>query len=107
MESASDPASPVLLTKNGPVQTIVLNRPAVLNSLSYEMIGLIRMAVEWGAEDDTVGLLLFYGAGEKGFCAGGDIKALARDVREDRVDQALHFLARAYFSACPNAPPRP
>ena len=96
MESTSDPASPVLLTKNGPVQTIVLNRPAVLNSLSYEMIGLIRMAVERGAEDDTVGLLLFCGAGEKGFCAGGDIKAMARDVREGRVDKALDFLAEEY-----------
>ena len=96
MESTSDPASPVLLTKNGPVQTIVLNRPAVLNSLSYEMIGLIRMAAERAAEDETVGLLLFYGAGERGFCAGGDIKAMARDVREGRVDRALDFLSEEY-----------
>ena len=96
MESKSDPASPVLITKNGPVQTIVLNRPAALNSLSYEMIALIRKAVERAAEDETVGLLLFYGAGERGFCAGGDIKAMARDVREGRVDQALHFLSEEY-----------
>jgi enoyl-CoA hydratase/carnithine racemase len=41
-------------------------------------------------------MLLFYGAGEKGFCAGGDIKAMARDVREGRVDQALHFLSEEY-----------
>ena len=74
----------------------MLNRPAALNSLSYKMIGLIRKAVEQGAEDDTVGLLLFYGAGEKGFCAGGDIKAMAWDVREGRVDKALHFLAEEY-----------
>jgi enoyl-CoA hydratase len=76
METKSDPTSPVLITKNGSVQTIVLNRPAVLNSLSYEMIALIRKAVERAAEDETVGMLLFYGAGERGFCAGGDIKAI-------------------------------
>jgi enoyl-CoA hydratase len=96
MESKSAPASPVLITNNGPVQSIVLNRPAVLNSLSYEMIGSIRKAVERTAEDETVGLLLFYGAGERGFCAGGDIKAMARDVREGRVDRALHFLSEEY-----------
>jgi enoyl-CoA hydratase/carnithine racemase len=78
------------------VQSIVLNRPAALNSLSSEMIALIRKAIERAAVDETVGMLLFYGAGERGFCAGGDIKAMARDVREGRVDQALHFLAEEY-----------
>lgn len=96
MESKSDPTSPVLITKNGPVQTIVLNRPPALNSLSYEMIALIRKAVERAAKDETVGMLLFYGAGERGFCAGGDIKAMARDVREGRINRALHFLAEEY-----------
>ena len=96
MESKSDPGSPVLITKNGPVLSIVLNRPAALNSLSYEMIPLIRKAVERAAEDETVGMLFFYGAGERGFCAGGDIKAMARDVREGRVDRALHFLSEEY-----------
>ncbi len=96
METKSDPASPVLITKNGPVRTIVLNRPAALNSLSSEMIALIRKTVERAAEDETVGMLLFYGEGDRGFCAGGDIKAMARDVREGRVDQALHFLSEEY-----------
>ena len=96
MESKSYPASPVLIAKNGPVQTIVLNRPAALNSLSYGMIALIRKAVEQAAEDETVGMLLFYGAGERGFCAGGDIKAMARDVRERRVNKALLFLSEEY-----------
>ena len=78
------------------MQTIVLNRPEALNSLSYEMITLIRKAVEQAAADETVRLLLFYGIGERGFCAGGDIKAMARDVREGRVERALHFLAEEY-----------
>jgi enoyl-CoA hydratase/carnithine racemase len=96
MELKPDPASPVLITKNGPVQTIVLNHSAALNSLSSVMIALIRKAVEQAAEDENVGMLLFYGAGERGFCAGGDIKALARDVRDGRVDKALHFLSEEY-----------
>jgi enoyl-CoA hydratase/carnithine racemase len=96
MESKSDPPDPVCLSKNGPVQTIVLNRSAALNSLSSVMIALIRKTVEQAAEDENVGMLLFYGAGERGFCAGGDIKAMARDVREGRVDKALHFLSEEY-----------
>ncbi len=96
MELKSDPAPPVLIAKDGPMQTILLNRPGVLNSLSSEMIALIRKAVKRAAEDETVGLLLFYGAGERGFCAGGDIKAMARDVWEGRVDKALHLLSEEY-----------
>ena len=108
MESKYDPGSPVLFAKNGPVLSIVLNRPAALNSLSSEMIVLIRKTVERAAEDGTVGALLFYGAGERGFCAGGDIKAMARDVREGRVDKALHFLAEEYaLDLCLHRFPKP
>jgi enoyl-CoA hydratase len=86
----------IIIKKTGPVQSIILNRPEALNSLSYEMVNRLRAAVDRAAADETVRLLLLYGLGDRGFCAGGDIKAMARDVREGRVDRALHFLAQEY-----------
>jgi enoyl-CoA hydratase/carnithine racemase len=89
-------SSSVIVEKTGSVQAIVLNRPEALNSLSYTMVDDLQVAVGRAQRDDTVRLLLFYGLGDRGFCAGGDVKAMARDVREGRVEQALHFLSREY-----------
>jgi enoyl-CoA hydratase len=86
----------IIVQKTGPLQSIILNRPEALNSLSYEMVDRIREAVDRAATDDGVSLLLFYGLGDRGFCAGGDVKAMARDVRAGRVDRALQFLSREY-----------
>jgi enoyl-CoA hydratase len=86
----------IIIKKTGPVKSIILNRPEALNSLSYEMVDRLRAAVNRAAADEAVRLLLFYGLGDRGFCAGGDVKAMARDVREGRLDQALHFLAQEY-----------
>ena len=54
----------------------VLNVPKTLNSLSLPMaLGLNRALRRW-ADDERVVALLFTGAGERAFCAGGDIQAL-------------------------------
>ncbi|ATO49638.1 enoyl-CoA hydratase/isomerase family protein [Brevibacillus laterosporus] len=61
--------------KNG-VGTILLNRPKALNSLSLDMLlPMLAKLKEWES-DDTINLIVLKGAGSKGFCAGGDIKAL-------------------------------
>jgi enoyl-CoA hydratase/carnithine racemase len=57
-----------------------LNAEATLNSLSLEMIDFLRPALTRWAADDRVVALLFTGAGERAFCAGGDIQALYRAI---------------------------
>jgi enoyl-CoA hydratase/carnithine racemase len=57
-----------------------LNAEATLNSLSLEMIDILRPALTRWANDDRVVALLFTGAGERAFCAGGDIQALYRAI---------------------------
>lgn len=76
--------------------SIVLNRPEVLNSLNLPMVRLVRQALVEAEQDPLVRLLLFYGSGERGFCAGGDIKAMAELVRNGRLEQCLHFLEEEY-----------
>ncbi len=61
--------------RNG-VATATLNRPEALNALSLGMLkGLAARLDDW-EEDDRVRLVVLRGAGEKAFCAGGDIRAL-------------------------------
>lgn len=60
----------------GALALIRLNRPQVLNALGPEQFRAIhRQLVEW-ALDDSVGTVVVEGAGERAFCAGGDIRAV-------------------------------
>ena len=53
-----------------------LNRPQQLNALTLDMIrALDDKLVEWAA-DKSIRAVMIYGAGDKAFCAGGDIRAL-------------------------------
>ena len=58
------------------VATVTLNRPAALNALSFGMLeGLADWLESW-ARDERVRMVVLRGAGEKAFCAGGDVRAL-------------------------------
>jgi enoyl-CoA hydratase/carnithine racemase len=92
------------------VAHVTLNRPQALNALSYGMIqGLSDLFTRW-AQDDSVQCIVLKGAGEKAFCAGGDIRAL-RDsaltggdlhrkffVDEYQLDYQLHRYVKPYIS---------
>lgn len=55
---------------------ITLTREKALNALSYDMCMAIDAALKDWAEDDAVKLVVIDAAGEKAFCAGGDIAEL-------------------------------
>lgn len=74
------------INDNG-VATITLNRPKALNSLSFEMVKVLRAKLEEWQADDNICLVILNGAGEKGFCAGGDIKALYQSNASDAAYQ--------------------
>lgn len=75
---------------------ITLDRPRALNALSYSMACAIDDAlVAWHADEAVIGVLID-GAGERGFCAGGDIRALYELVRAGDGAQASVFFAREY-----------
>jgi enoyl-CoA hydratase len=58
------------------LRRITLNRPKALNALTLDMaVAITALLREW-ATDPAVGTVLLDGAGERGLCAGGDIRAL-------------------------------
>jgi enoyl-CoA hydratase len=68
--------SEVLVSRVGRLGHIRLNRPKALNSLTLEMVRRFARALdEFGEDEGTIGVLVT-GAGERGLCAGGDIRGL-------------------------------
>ena len=66
----------VLVRQLGALRRLTLNRPQALNALTLDMaVTMTRWLRDW-ASDDAVGAVLIDGAGERGLCAGGDLRAL-------------------------------
>lgn len=55
---------------------ITLNRPKALNALTLGMVRQMQPQLERWADDDRVHQIIIKAAGDKAFCAGGDIRAL-------------------------------
>ena len=62
----------VLVSNAGPVRTLMLNRPAALNSFTAAMHGEQLPALQQAAADTSVRVVVITGAG-RGFCAGQDL----------------------------------
>lgn len=86
----------VLLAVSDGVGRITLNRPKALNALSHDMIRAIDAALAAWAADGAVRLVLLEGAGERGFCAGGDIRALYEDAKAGRLEGPAAFFRDEY-----------
>ena len=90
-------AAPVLITVEKALMTVTLNRPRAINSLDLEMVRIIRHAMDRAASDDNIRLILLRGEGEKGFCAGADVKAVVKALEEDRKADAMQFFTEEYI----------
>lgn len=73
----------VLFEQRGVIGHILLNRPKALNSLTLEMaLAMTAQLLDW-SKDNAIEAVVVEGAGEKGFCAGGDIRALYESGQSD------------------------
>jgi enoyl-CoA hydratase len=73
------------------VGRITLNRPKALHALTQGMCDAMTAALQAWKTDDAVRCILIDHSGERGFCAGGDIRMLAESGAGDAVE------ARAFF----------
>jgi enoyl-CoA hydratase/carnithine racemase len=77
--------------RNG-VATVTLNRPAALNALTLGMLnGLTECMAGW-AKDNRVKIVVIRAAGDKAFCAGGDVRALYEGFKAGRSDLLDFFV---------------
>ncbi len=66
----------VLIRREGRAGRITMNRPQALNALTLGMVHQIWEALQAWRTDRAVELVVLDGAGERGLCAGGDVRAL-------------------------------
>ena len=79
----SGPTEPEVLVRiEAGLGRITLNRPRAINALNHAMVTSIAAALTQWADDDAVTAVVLDGAGERGMCAGGDIRAIYQDAKD-------------------------
>ena len=71
----------ILFERRGAVALVTLNRPEALNALTHEMALTLEAALSGWQDDAGVTCVVIQGAGERAFCAGGDIRRLYDEGR--------------------------
>ena len=69
-------APQLVIERRGRAGLVTLNRPAALNALTLDMVRELDPLLRSWAEDDGVDRVIVDSAGDRAFCAGGDIRAL-------------------------------
>ncbi|MCC6191472.1 MAG: enoyl-CoA hydratase family protein [Anaerolineales bacterium] len=72
------------------IATITLNRPEVLNALTFEIYARLRDLFEALRQDDAVRVVIITGAG-RGFCSGGDVHKIIGEVLQRDMRGHLEF----------------
>jgi len=75
---------------------LTLDRPRALNALGYAMLGEIADVLEEWRVDPTVRVVLLDGAGDRGLCAGGDVRALHASIVAGEQAEARRYFRREY-----------
>ncbi|MBV7410006.1 enoyl-CoA hydratase/isomerase family protein [Maritimibacter sp. DP1N21-5] len=75
---------------------ITLNRPKALNALTYDMCLAIEKALDDWREDDAVEIVVIDAAGDKAFCAGGDIQEMYDTGIAGNFDYGRRFWTDEY-----------
>ncbi|THD80956.1 MAG: enoyl-CoA hydratase/isomerase family protein [Phenylobacterium sp.] len=75
----------VIIQVEGRVGRLTLNRPQALHALTTHMCREMIAALTAWRDDAGVELVLLDHSGDRGFCAGGDIRTLAESARGDGV----------------------
>ena len=83
----------VITRIEGSVGRITLNRPTALHALNLAMCEAMTAALLAWRDDPAVTSVLVDHAGERGFCAGGDIRMIAESGATDASEARAFFLA--------------
>lgn len=94
------------ISTEGALGRVVLNRPQAINALTPDMIHGIAAAFSAWRDDPAIRAVLMEGNGPRGFCAGGDVRAMRQAVLDGRVGEARQFFADEYrlngqIATCP------
>jgi enoyl-CoA hydratase len=81
----------------GSLGLITLNRPKALNALDQEMCLAIDAALKLWAKDDGITAVIIRGAGDRAFCAGGDVRLAREDGLAWKKGESDGRIVRDFF----------
>lgn len=72
----------LIVAREGSAGVLRLNRPKALNALTLDMVRGIVRALDDFESDPAIATVVLEGAGERGLCAGGDIRSLYDSAKQ-------------------------
>jgi enoyl-CoA hydratase/carnithine racemase len=97
MSDASKSAeTSVVARRDGRIGHLLLNRPKALNALDLDMIRALTSALEAWRDDPFVHAVVVEGAGDRAFCAGGDVRAIRAFALSGDTAAVENFFAEEY-----------
>ncbi|WP_017614069.1 enoyl-CoA hydratase/isomerase family protein [Nocardiopsis salina] len=81
----------VLAEVRGRVGHLTLNRPRAINALNHPMVRRIDEVLTAWEQDDTVVAVVVDGAGDRGLCAGGDVRMMRDSALGDGTEAAAFW----------------
>lgn len=85
----------ILFSAQHGIGKVLLNRPKALNALTLDMCHALEAQLRAWAEDAEIAAVVVKGAGDKAFCAGGDIRHLSENARAG-ADYPYRFWSDEY-----------
>lgn len=76
MQDARPLADEIIMETKGSAGLIRLNRPAAINSLNEVMVSAMKTALDAFLNNRDVTCVILSGVGERGLCAGGDVRQI-------------------------------
>ena len=90
-------SEPALLTIDGPVATITLNRPDAFNSINLAIAQRLEQLAAQVQADATIRVLVLQGEG-RAFCAGGDLQTIGTAAAADTITPVVGELLKHYHA---------
>lgn len=87
---AHDDFDQIVYGQDTGVRTVQFHRPQVLNALNTPMVQHLTKRLHALQKNDTINAIVFSGAGEKAFCAGGDIRSLYDNGKDAATRHVVH-----------------
>jgi enoyl-CoA hydratase len=81
----------ILFERRGCAGFVTLNRPHALNSATDNMVRQLAKQLDLWEHDSAIDRIVVKAAGERAFCAGGDIRALYEQYKAGEVRESIDF----------------
>lgn len=95
-ESAPGHGEEVRYAVDGPLGRVRLNRPRAINALDRASVDSLQTQLSAWAQDPAIEAVFIDGEGERGLCAGGDVRALHEAITQGDYQVAEDYWAAEY-----------